>query len=397
MIRRNLTIICFAMLASCSSDERAVQGPGSETSGFSARVLDVAGKPVAGASVRAVALDRSWQKSALNGVDPVVGRAVSDSDGMVRFGLVSGVARVALEIGDADRSGRVELDAKPGSSARLSLEVGGAVRIDARVPRETIGGVRLAGTGYTAVRETSGAWVFSSVATGWYTVAALTDSGMAVLGRVAIRSGVVLDTALSADVDSVLLEDFAVPPVRNRYGGVLGAGWWYTSVDSAYGGKSTVSPADPSSALVRCADGNCLEMRFRIDPSDPANFALVGLDLDRSSAADGSDVRLADLTRVGSLRFDAIGRGGIAVQIHYGTGGASSTCAATIALDSVRTKREIPLATMTCDGFRPLDRTKAVGITFLAQEDVDLRLGRIVLVGAGPRSVFPDLELGGSP
>jgi hypothetical protein len=138
-------------------------------------------------------------------------------------------------------------------------------------------------------------------------------------------------------------------------------------------------------------------MRFRIDPSDPANFALVGLDLDRSSAADGSDVRLADLTRVGSLRFDAIGRGGIAVQIHYGTGGASSTCAATIALDSVRTKREIPLATMTCDGFRPLDRTKAVGITFLAQEDVDLRLGRIVLVGAGPRSVFPDLELGGSP
>ena len=103
--------LSISLLAACSSDDRAVQGPGSETSGFSARVLDGAGIPVAGVAVRAVALDRFWHQTATSGSDPVVGRAVSDSDGRVRFGAVAGVARMALEIGDSDLSGRVELDA----------------------------------------------------------------------------------------------------------------------------------------------------------------------------------------------------------------------------------------------------------------------------------------------
>ncbi|MEK7393244.1 MAG: hypothetical protein AAB214_11840, partial [Fibrobacterota bacterium] len=372
-------------------------GDDTTTSGFSARVLDGAGIPVAGVAVRAVALDRFWHQTATSGSDPVVGRAVSDSDGRVRFGAVAGVARMALEIGDSDLSGRVELDARSAATVPLRLVAGGGIGIDAQVPRETVSGVRLAGTGYRGVRDANGAWSFSSVAPGWYTVVALTDSGMAMLGRVNVLPGSNRDTTLRADVDSVLLEDFAVPPVRNRYGGLLGAGWWYTTVDSAYGGKSTVSPADPASALVRCGDGNCLEMKFRIDPSDPANFALVGLDLDRSSASDGSDVHLANLSKVEAFRFEAIGKGALTVQIHYASGGVSSTCATSVELDSLKATREVALSEMSCGDARTIDRSMAVGITFLAQENIDLRLGRLVLVGAGPRTVFPDLKLGGAP
>jgi len=396
MIGRILTSVAAVLVVGCSSDERGVQGPGSETSGFSARVVDADGRAVPGVAVRAVALDRSWQEFAAQSRDPVVGRGVSDSAGVVRFGLVAGVRRVALEIGDSDRAGRVELEAEAGASGRLAIETGAGLRIAAQVPGEVVGGVGLAGTGYTAMRDASGAWVFRGVAAGRYTAVALTDSGMALLGRIELGSGGTLDTALSADADSVLLEDFAFAPVRNRYGGLLGAGWWYTTTDSGYGGKSTVAPSDPSAALVPCADGNCLEMAFRIDTASSANFALVGLDLDRSYDAAGA-VRLADLSKVVALRFHALGRGSVAVQIHYGSPGAYATCASEVVLDSNWSAREVRMDAMACDAPSSKAPAKAIGITFLAQKDLDLRLGRIVLVGAGPRSVFPALQLGGSP
>lgn len=397
MTRRIFLSLLGAILAGCADDTRLADGPGSETSGFSARVLDSQGHPIPGVTVRAVALDRDWLDDAASTRDPVLERTVSDGEGWARFKVARG-ARIAVEIEDSGRAGRIEVDTKTARSADLSVSRGGALRMRTTVPGETIRSVFLAGTAYRASRESDGSWVLRGIAPGWYMASALTDSGMALLGSLRIAPDSLKDTALSADVDSVLLEDFAAPIGRNRYGRLLGGGWWYTTTDQdVYGGRSKTIPAEPYGMETPCEDGNCLDMDFLIDTTNDQRFALVGVDLDRSeNRSDGSE-RLADLSKVSSIRLRASGSGSFRLQLHLGTSARYQTCSAPFEVDGNRKLHDIPISSLVCDDAALADLAHAIGITILAQSDAHLRLGKVVLAGAGPRAVFPDLGKGAQP
>lgn len=387
--------LAMVFLMGCSGESaRVATGPGSETSGVSARVVDSGGHPVAGAAVRVVALGRKWHQREVSGASAVLAREVTDAQGWVRFS-VAGRDRVALELEDSLHAGRVEMELSETRATQLRVASGGRLRLVAKAGSEAVRSVVLAGTAYEPRKDADGSWWFAGLPAGDYSAVARTDSGMALLGRVAIAPGGSLDTSLSADVDSVLLDDFAFAPIKNRYGWLLGAGWWYTTTDAVYGDSSIVTPADIYSARVACPAGNCLSVGFTLDKTSAERFALIGVDLDRSSDEGGAAEHLADLSKVSGVRFWAAGQGEIQIQIHYRmAAGGSGACYQSFPLQSAGRIQEIPLAGMTCDpGI--VGRQGAVGMTWLTQQDARLVLGPVSLFGAGPRSVFPELQLGG--
>jgi hypothetical protein len=325
----------------------------------------------------------------------VIGRATTNSAGWARI-ETGWKGRVALESGDSNRAARMEFDSVPTLSTELRLERAATCDISAIVPGEAVRWVSLVGTGIVAHPGMDGKWHMTGVATGTYAVAAGTDSGVALLGRIGIDTTRSLDTLLVADADSVLLEDFAVQDGRNRYGRLLGAGWWYTTTDAIDGGRSTTSPADPYGDRVPCPDGKCLSMSFSVDTSFSGAFALVGMDLDRSYAPGSSSPHLADLSSVDALGFDASGSGTFQIQIHFASATGSQACVAAVELDGNWRRRRIPMSDFVCDEI-PTDRKAAIGIVWLAQADASLLLGKVVLSGAGPRKVFPALNQGSSP
>lgn len=383
-----------AMLAGCSGESgRVATGPGSETSGVSARVVDAGGAALPGVSVRLVAVDRNWQERVSRGDASVLDRRTTDAQGWVRF-EVAGQAHVALELEDSLRCARGEVDLSGSREAELRAATGGRLKMSAAVGSERVKSVALAGTGYVPTRNPDGSWSFVGLPAGDYTATAVTDSGIALLGRVSVASGATLDTTLAADVDSVLLEDFAFAPIRNRYGWLLGAGWWYTTTDKIYGDSSTTTPEDPARSLVACPYGNCLSMSFTIDQSSAEKFALVGVDIDHNNDPAS---RLADFSKVASVRFPVSGNGSIQFQIHYrNPDGSSMACHQAVSLQTAWKIQEVSLAAMTCDT-KLVQGRRAVGMTWVAVDDAQLVLGPVSLIGAGPRSVFPELQLGGVP
>lgn len=387
----------LGLLAGCSRDPvQVATGPGSETSGVSARVVDASGAPVAGASVRMVSVDAAWQAAVVRGEGAVLDRRTTDAQGWVRFAAAR-EGWVALELEDSAHGARGEVDLSQTRSAELRVQAGGRVRLSAKVPGETVRAVGLAGTAYAARQIDGGAWVLSGVPQGEYAVVALTDSGMALLGRVAVASGAVLDTALSADADSVLLEDFAFDPVRNRYGWLLGAGWWYTTTDAIYGDHSTVTPDDPVRMRIPCPYGNCVSATFSVDTLSSQRFALVGVDVDHPFDSGGPLANQADFSRVSAVRFPVSGQGGIQFQIHYRLPDAtSSACHQSVTLSGGWKVVDVTLSTMSCDTKLPAG-SRAVGMTWVAVDDARLNLGPVTLLGAGPRQVFAKLRRGGVP
>lgn len=388
------TMALFVLMGCSGESARVATGPGSETSGVSARVTDSIGRPVAGAAVRVVALGRKWHQQEAAGVSAVLAREVTDAQGWVRFS-VAGRDRVALELEDSLHAGRVEMELSESRTSQMRTSTGGRLRVTAKAGSEAVRSLVLAGTAYESRKGADGSWSFAGLPAGEYTIAARTDSGMALLGRVAIASGAALDTALAADVDSVLLDDFAFAPIKNRYGWLLGAGWWYTTTDAVYGDSSTVTPSDLFSARVPCPVGNCLSVGFAIDKSSAERFALIGVDLDRSFDEGDTLAHLADLSKISGVRFWAAGQGSIQIQIHFRmAAGGSGSCYQSFALQGAGRLHEILLSNMTCDpGI--VGRQGAEGMTWLTQDDAQLVLGPVSLFGAGPRSVFPELQLGG--
>jgi hypothetical protein len=384
-------------LMGCSGESpRQATGPGSETSGVSARVVDAGGVGVAGVSVRLVAVDRKWQEKMSKGDASVLDRRTTDAQGWVRF-EVAGQSHVALELEDSLRCARGEVDLSGSRSAELRAAPGGRLRIAAKVGAQSVRSVALAGTGYAGAENLDGTWSFSGVASGDYAAIALTDSGMAFLGRLSVASGAALDTTMVADVDSVLLEDFAFAPIKNRYGWLLGAGWWYTTTDKIYGGASTATPGDPAGALVACPYGNCLSVAFSIDQTASERFALVGMDIDHPYDPKGPRSPLADFSKVDRVRFGASGAGEVQFQIHYrNADGTTLACHHAVVLQSAWKLQEVVLSSMVCDT-GPVAGRRAVGMTWVAVADAQFNLGPVTLLGAGPRSVFPELQLGGAP
>lgn len=390
MIRR--LFACLPLLAGlwgCGS-ERSTEGPGSETSGLAARILDSTGTPLVGVAVRVVSLNESWRNALASNQPLVLARGITDGAGMIRFALPDR-SPVALETDDPAHAGRLLVT--PGSDTVRELRTTSAcfLKLSAVVPGETISILALAGTGYTGSRQLDGTWLFPGVPAGTYTVGARTDSGLALVGRVALRGGI-LDTVLSADVDSVLLEDFAGTMPRNRYGGLLGAGWWYSVTDAVNGGGTTTIPGDVQQALVPCSDGTCLEMEFKLDPSLVEHFGLVGTTPDGSRIPGDSLPSVADFTKVTHVRFLTKGWGTFWFQLGVTrASGGTTPCHSSFNVTSTLAETEIAMSSLLCDAPDP-DFRSVEGMTWTALSDGHLTLGRIRLIGTGPRAVFKGLR-----
>ncbi|QQS04676.1 MAG: Ig-like domain-containing protein [Fibrobacterota bacterium] len=386
-------LLSFAILLSTAllgcADTPSSQGPSTETSGISARILDSNGTALAGIGVRVVAQEAFWRRLLASGATPQLARGTTDAEGRIRFEITSR-DRVMLELDDTLHAARLE--AMPGSDTVRELHAtrGSQLKIHASAPSETISQLWLAGTGYRGAPQGDGSWLLRGVLRGTYSVAALTDSGITLLGQVRVDAPS-LDTTLVAETDSVLLEDFSQPPTRNRYGPMLGGGWWYTVTDADAGGKSATDPARPSDAWSPCADGYCLDMGFSLDATRPIRYALVGMDLDASLQVLDT-ARHADLSKITSIRFRAAGGGNMLFQLAVRIpSGGYTACHTPLSLSSTLSTIDIPIASLTCDS-ADADFRHVFGMTWTATSNGRLLLGRVSLIGAGPRSVFRGLS-----
>jgi len=375
------------------ADDRTAEGPGSETSGLSARILDSAGAPLAGVAVRVVPVNESWHSALSSGKPMVLAEQLTDAQGRVRFELPT-PAPVMMELDDTLHAGRQWV--VPGSDTVRELRATSAcrLRVAATVPGETIHELRLAGTGYPGLPQPDGTWLFRGAPRGTYAVAARTDSGLALLGRVRLVGGT-LDTALASDADSVLLEDFAgtgTPLTHNRYGTLLGAGWWYAVADAMNGGVSITTPSNVQDALIPCAAGTCLDMGFTLDPANSGHYALVGMAPDGSKDPQGGPDLLADFTKVTRIRFLASGSGAFWFQLGVTrTSGGVATCHSSFNIGPTLAETEVTMTSLVCDASDP-DFRLVQAMTWSAIQDGHLTLGRIRLIGTGPRGVFRSLR-----
>lgn len=392
-----LRTLCYALsiaLWSCGDNDThrllVTEGPSTETSGLFARVIDSAGAPVPGVDVRVVAQGTRWNAVVAAGGTPVLARSRTDAEGRVEFRLAD-TLQVALEIDDSARSGRILSQAGSSTVRDMTTRQGLGLRLRAEAPGEDIRKVYLAGTGYRGIQAQDGSWHFRGLPRGTWSAVAATDSGLALLGRVTLTTRS-LDTLLSADSDSVLVEDFGAPLVQNRYGSLLGGSWWFTATDENEGGASYTTPSEVRQARVPCEDGFCLSMDFSLDPNRVGSYALVGTGFGQSFSTGDTLPLLADFSRVRAVRFLASGTGSLLFQVvARSASGTPTNCLAYVSLPATLSEVEVPMAALSCPD-PDIDYRAVDGMTWTFTTDGQLTLGRIRLIGAGPRQVFPQLK-----
>lgn len=239
MISKIPVLLIIALTAAAVFHCNSVQstGGGTETVNTFARLPD--GTAAAGAIARIIEA-RWWVDSISNGSSPVIGQAVADNRGHVKIDFQKHDARINLQIdhekgalllslpaGKRDAADTVHLL----KTASLSGTVDGASGKPSRV--------FLAGTGYEASVDASGAFSFANVAPGSYAVLCATDaaSGTMLAGNGALTLGEGADRTgygLSGPANRVLIDNFESgigPTSLGRIFPVLG---WYVLSDSLY-------------------------------------------------------------------------------------------------------------------------------------------------------------------
>jgi len=380
---RRVLLAGALLLASCGQKTSTVEGPGSETSGLAARVLDSTGAPSAGLWVRAVRLD-GWADARAVSAPVVLDSQRTDASGWVRFGRLPAV-RVALWA--EGLGGRAHAEAAVDDARAVSLRLARGASLRVRL-RAGVGSVFLVGGDREAVRESDTSWVFPSLAAGRYVVAARVDSGLALAGVAVVDGRAARDTAFALDSTSVLLDDFEADWSRNRYGDLLGAGWWYTTTHPS---TSAVVPSDPGSAREAGPRGTCLRFRFRPDTSSLERWALFGMDFDPPD-----DPGTSDLRSLRAVRFQAKGSGTLMFQIHvFGADGKSHFFWKTFQAPpdwagvAIRVDSLVPSDSVVA---WPRDAARCKGISVFAGAASELWIDDVVLDGATPWQVFPRLR-----
>jgi len=394
-VRAAVAIACAALLWGCGN-ERSAEGPGSETSGLSARLLLPDGAPAAGVWVRVHDL-AGWTARMRAGSSTILDSQRTDAQGVVRFRPLAS-ARVVLEA--ATSAGRARLETGMSDSVQaLRLDPGGSLRISIDGSPLPVRWLALLGGDKAA--PVAGGWDFGTLPSGWYDVVAATDSGIVLAGRVRADSGRAVDTVLSIPDGSVLLDDYVRPSVKNRWGDLLGEGWWYSTVDSGEGGTARVSPDGAVAAWTSagCPDGapGCLHFAFSMDTTLPVHYALVGQDLDASRLGPDSTLGWIDLSKTDSVVIVVRGSGAFEVQIpSRDARGRGFRFYASLRIPSGWSRVAIPVDAFlpdTANGLSWKDADwKATGLLLLTESPADLWIGSIVLVGPSARDLFAELR-----
>lgn len=384
--RGRLSVPAFVLaclLVGCGQDPSVVEGPGSETSGLTALVLRADGSPAAGVAVRAVALE-GWFDSLQVQASPVLGSAVSDDSGRVFFPGLQG-SRLAL-VGEAGRLvGRTTGSWSAPERALVRLDTAATVRIRLPVGARS---VHLAGFERALVQGLDSAWTATGVATGLHRVVVRTDSGYSLAGAVVVRASGLVDTTLQPDLTSTHLDDFESPRGINRYGEILGAGWWYVTSDPEAQG---ITPRDPALARQSGPWGTHLAFVFHPETTLVQRWSSFGMNF-----GGGIGVLSSDLRSLTAVRMRVKGRGDFHVQIHVlRADGTYGYFQAPIAVTPEWAWVEIPVAS-----FLPRDSTvtwtrdaaKAQGISVITTTPGELSLDDLWLDGVSPWTLYPRLR-----
>lgn len=388
-----------ALLCGCGAD-RSAEGPGSETSGLTARVTLPSGEPASGVWVRACDVS-GWSERMRTGQSVVLDSQLSDASGRVRFRRFA-ASRIALEARVGQGVVRAESDqGATDSVVSLPLAAGGNLRVRVVSGESKVRWVALAGNAGKGTADGAGGWSFGPLAAGWYAVVAATDSGLTLAGRVEVDSGALSDTTLSVAAGQVLLDDFATASPRNRWGDLLGQGWWYVTTDASEGGTAAVTPGGSMEAWTSsgCPVGapGCLHFGFSMDTTRPAHYALVGQDLDASHAGSDTAHVWLDLRRVDTVVLVVRGSGTFSVQFpSKDAAGREFQFRSDLALPSAWTRVAIPVSAFAPDTANGLSWKspgwRATCILFLTQGPSDLWISSIALVGPDPSDLFPELR-----
>lgn len=382
-IRSLPSVVACGLLLGCGQDPSVTEGPGSETTGLTALVLRTDGAPAAGIAVRAVALD-GWFDSLQVQASPVLGAAVSDDSGRVIFpGLQR--ARLALVVESGSLVGRTTGSWSAPERAVVRLDTAATVRL--RLP-VGVRSVHLAGFERALVQGRDSVWTATGVATGLHRVLVRTDSGYSLAGTVVVRAPGLVDTVLQPDLGSTHLDDFESPLGINRYGDILGAGWWYvTSHPDAQG----ITPRDPGQARQAGPWGTHLAFVYHPDTALSQRWSSFGMNF-----GGGVGVVSSDLRSLVGVRMRVKGRGDFHAQIHVvRADGTYGYFQAPIAVSPEWAWVEIPVAS-----FQPRDSTvtwtrdaaKAEGISILTTKPGELSIDDLWLDGVSPWTLYPRLR-----
>jgi hypothetical protein len=378
-----LACVLGFFLHGCGQDPSVAQGPGSETSGLTAVVLRSDGAPAPGVAVRAVALE-GWFDSLQVQASPVLGSAVSDDSGRVFFPGLHG-ARLALVGESGNLVGRTTGTWSAPERAVVRLGEGATVRI--RLPAGARS-VHLAGFERALLQGRDSVWTATGVATGLHRVLVRTDSGYSLAGTVLVRAPGLVDTTLQPDLSSTHLDDFESPLGINRYGDILGAGWWYVTSDPDSQG---ITPRDPGLARQAGPWGTHLAFVYHPDTTLSQRWSSFGMNF-----GGGEGIVFSDLRSLVAVRMRVKGQGDFHVQIHVlRANGTYGYFQAPIAVSPEWAWVEIPVAS-----FLPRDSSvtwtrdaaKAQGISILATTPGELSIDDIWLDGVSPWILYPRLR-----
>ena len=370
-------------LVGCGQDPSVAEGPGSETSGLTAIVLRSDGAPAPGVAVRAVALD-GWFDSLRVQASPVLGSGVSDDSGRVFFPGLHG-SRLAL-IGESGRLvGRTTGSWSTPERAVVRLDTAATVRL--RLPA-SVRSVHLAGFERDLVRGPDSVWTATGVATGIHRVVVRSDSGYSMAGSVVVASPGFVDTTLEPDLGSTLLDDFESLVSRNRYGELLGGGWWYVTSDPDSQG---ITPRDPAQARRSGPWGTHLGFVFSPDTTRAQRWSSFGM-----TFGGGAGMATSDLRSLVSVRLRIKGRGTFHAQIHVlRADGSYGYFQAPFAANDDWTWIEIPVASFLPRDSSDLwarDAARAEGISILTTTPGELSFDDLWLEGISPWTLFPRLR-----
>lgn len=378
-----LVCVLGLFLQGCGQDPSVAQGPGSETSGLTAVVLRSDGAPAAGVAVRAVALD-GWFDSLRSQASPLLGSAVSDDSGRVFFPGLHG-SRLALVGESGNLVGRTTGTWNAPERAVVRLDQAATVRIRLSVDARS---VHLAGFERALVRGRDSVWSATGVSVGRHRVVVRTDSGYSLAGTVVVTAAGLVDTTLEPELASTHLDDFESPLGINRYGDILGGGWWYVTSDPDSQG---ITPRDPGSARQTGPWGTHLSFAFHPDTTLSQRWSSFGMNF-----GGGVGVASSDLRSLVGVRMRVKGRGDFHVQIHVlRADGTYGYFQAPIAVTADWSWVEIPVAF-----FQPRDSTvtwtrdagKAQGISILTTTPGELSIDDIWLDGISPWTLYPRLR-----
>lgn len=382
-MRSSLSFVLGLLLFGCGQDPSVTEGPGSETSGLTALVLRSDGAPAPGVAVRAVAMD-GWFDSLRAQASPLLGSGVSDDSGRVFFPGLQG-SRLALVGESGNLVGRTTGTWSAPEMAVVRLDQAATVRIRLSVDARS---VHLAGFERALIQGRDSVWTATGVALGRHRVVVRTDSGYSLAGTVVVTAAGLVDTTLEPDLASTHLDDFESAVSRNRYGEILGGGWWYVTSDPDAQG---ITPRDPGQARRAGPWGIHLAFAFDPDTTLAQRWSSFGM-----TFGGGDGVPFSDLRSLIGVRMRVKGRGNFHAQVHVlRADGTYGYFQAPLVATQEWSWVEIPVASFLPRDSSVIwarDAARAEGISILTTTPGELSIDDLWLDGVSPWTLYPRLR-----